>query len=283
MKAQYYRIFIESTKQLSLFSPASTSKKELIYRAFNVRQALHFKSGSQNLAFMTHTEAGPYIIGSLAKVARINIQKSPEENFATESIESWPHVPVIINTDSDPESGQSIIIGFNKSIFKNPLVQLRALAKLLTNLSLEEHGYEIAINNISEKDDFWNHIKEYEGMISSLTFDFEAPNLFNTKDSLNDELREARDEFKMTHAQVKLENSSGELNIPRDSEFVNQGLQYISDGGGGYKIKLKNKRTVSSGDATKTTTIEETEFEIVSRDRSTLEAYCDKLFLWLKR
>lgn len=283
MKVQYYRIFVEKTKQLSFFDEKPSSKKELIYDAFNMRKALHFKAGQQSLAYMTHKEAGPYIIGTLAKVTKVNIQKSPEENFETQSLESWPHVPIIINTDADPESGQSIIIGFKRSIFKNPLFQLRALAKQLTQETIAAKGYELAINNISDKDDFWKHIKEYEGFISSLTFEFAAPNLFNTKDSLNDELREARDEFKITTAQIKLENSSGELSVPKNSEFINQGLQYISDGGGAYRIKLKNKRTVSSGDTTRSNIIEEIGFEIAANDRSTLEEFCDKLFLWLKR
>ena len=134
MKIQYYRIFVVKTKQLSLFDDAqgAVSKADLIYEVFNVRQPFYFTAGSQRLVYVTQKDAGTYILGTLAKAARVNVQKPPEEDFATESIESWPHVPIIINTSADPSTGQSVIVGFNRSIFKNPIYQLRKLTKELS-------------------------------------------------------------------------------------------------------------------------------------------------------
>lgn len=283
MKVQYYRIFVEKTKQLSLFDAPNVKKQDLIYEAFNVRKPLYFTIGGQRLVFLTKMEKGQYILGTLAKAAHISVQKSPEEDFVTESVESWPHVPVIINTGSNPQTGQSIIIGWKKSVFKNPLFQLRALVKELTAASLADKGYEMAINTITDKDDFWRHVKDNKGFISSLRFSFEAPNLFGTKDSLNDELRDAQDAFGITRAQVNLENSAGELDIPKDSQFIDESLKYISDGGGSYTLKLKNKRTISSKEATKTNGVEDVEFELSVSDREAFEKLCDKLFLWLDR
>lgn len=283
MKVQYYRIFVEKTRQLSLFDAHNSKKQDLIYEAFNVRKPLYFKAGKQRLVFLTKVEVGPYILGTLAKAAHVNVQKSPEEGFVTESIESWPHVPVIINTDPNPKTGQSIIIGWNRAVFENPLFQLRILARELTRTSILDKGYEMAINTITDRGDFWRHIKDYRGHINSLTFSFEAPNLFGTKDALNDELRDAQDSFGITRAQVSLENSAGELNVPEDNQFVNESLKYISDGGGSYKIKLKNKRSISSREATKAASLEDIEFEIATNDRKAFEKLCDKLFLWLDR
>lgn len=284
MRIQYYRIFIAKTKQLSLFddAQAEVSKSDLIYEVFNVRQPFYFTAGSQRLAYVTQKDAGTYILGTLAKAAHVNVQKSPEEGFITESIESWPHVPIIINTSSDPSTGQSIVVGFNRSIFKNPLYQLRILTKELSK-GVEARGYELAVNTISDKDDFWKNIKQNQGFIKSLTFSFAAPNLFGTEDSLNDELRDARDSFGMTNTEVKIENSSSELSIPEGNQFVDQSLRYVADGGGSYKIKLKNKRVIQSKELTKSSVIEDIELEIASQDRSTLEQFCDKLFLWLGR
>ena len=89
MKIQYYRIFIAKTKQLSLFNNGEDiSKSDMIYEVFNVRKPFYFTAGSQKLAYITQKDAGTYILGTLAKAAHVNVQKSPEQGFVTESLSS---------------------------------------------------------------------------------------------------------------------------------------------------------------------------------------------------
>ena len=265
---------------MSLLDEKSITKQDLIYEAFNVRQPLYFNFMKQRLAYVAQKEAGPYIIGTLAKASHVNIQKPPEEDFAIESLESWPHVPVIINTSSD-SSGQSILIGYVQSIFPSPISQLRALTEAIVEQKLRSMGYDLAINAISDESDFWKYVKENKGEITSLSFDFAAPNFFNTKDKLNDELREAKKQYDITHAQIKLDNEFGALKIPEKNKFIEEGLKYVAGGGGEYKLVLKTKQTISNKDATKSVTLNEKELEIAFQKRSELEAFCDKLFLWL--
>lgn len=283
MKIQYYRIFIERTKQLSLLDDTTLTKKQLIDEAFNLRTGPHyFNMGSRKYAFVVHKEAGNYIYASLAKYSHVNVEHSPEENFQIEAVESWPNVPIIINTSDDPEIGQSIAIELDKAIFRSPIVQLKKLVEELAHRSIRIKGYEIALHPITEIQDFWDVIKNYKGNIHALTFEFSAPNLFKTNDSLNDELRNAEDTFGMTNASIKLENSEGALNVPEDNKFVEQGLKYITDGGGEYRIQVKNKRTITSSESIRSTVIDETEFEIATKNKDTLIDFCDRLFLWLK-
>lgn len=282
MKFQYYRIFVERVKQQSLLDEPHIEKQDLLYEAFNQRTPLHFRNGGQKLAFVAQKESEPYILGSLAKSTTVSIQHAPEENFETEEMTSWPRVPIVISVSSDEVVGQCIAIGINQQVFEHPLVQLKKLAEELNRLVLKPKGFEMIINAVTYETNFWHTVDEYKGKIKSIKFNYASPNLFNTEDKLNDELRHARDVFGATNSSVELENDEGGLNVPEDDPFMKQSVDYVTKGGGDYKIKLTKRRTVTSEDSVAAKEVDETEIEISAKTKSTLKEMCDKLFLWLK-
>lgn len=284
MKLVYYRIFVAKSSQLSLFDDTAITKPELIEKAFSSNEEpIYFESGERKYAYVIKKIAPPYIYATLAKQSQVKIQHSPEEDFQTESIDTWPNVPIIINFSGDNQSGQSIAVELSRKVFENPHVQIRNLITILNTKVLKNMGYEMALNPITSQSDFWNAVNNNEGEIKSVEFDFAAPNLFGTKDSLNDELRDARDSFQMTSASVKLENSEGELKVPTDNNFINEGIKYIADGGGGYTIKLTHRRKITSDESIESKDIEEVQLEIAAKNEETLKDFCDTLFSWLKR
>lgn len=283
MKLVYYRVFVAKASQLSLLDDNTLSKPELINKAFtSSSEPIYFNSGDRKFAFVVHKVAEPYIFASLAKQSQVKIQHSPEEDFETESIETWPNVPIIINTSPEPDTGQSLAVELNKSVFEFPHVQIRKLVAELNSRILKSLGYEMAIHPITEQDDFWQTVEQHEGNIKAVEFEFSAPNLFGTNDSLNNELREARDSFGMTKTAIKIENSEGELKVPANSAFINEGIGYISEGGGEYKIHLTNRRTVTSEESVRSKVVEETDLKIAASSKETLKDFCDTLFSWLK-
>lgn len=284
MKLVYYRIFVAKTSQLSFFDDVKTTKPELIEKAFSsITEPIHFSFSERKYAYVIQKIAPPYIYATLAKQSDIKIQRSPEEGFETDSVESWPNVPIIINFDGNESTGQSIAVELNKQVFEHPHVQIRSLISVLNSKILKNLGYEMALNPITAQSDFWQAINDNEGDLKSVEFEFAAPNLFGTKDSLNDELRDARDSFHMTKASVKLENSEGELKVPESNNFINEGIKYIADGGGKYTLKLTHRRTITSEESIQSKEIEEVQLEIAAKNEETLKDFCDKLFLWLKR
>jgi hypothetical protein len=282
MRLQYYRVFLERTKQLSLLDDTETTKQDLLYEAFNQRTPVHFTNAKQQLAFVTHTESDTYIYASLAKSTQVSIQHAPEEGFVVEEVTSWPKVPILINTDNDPQTGQTVAIGINQQIFDQPLIQLRKLASELNKRVFKNRGYEMIINPISISNDFWGVVSDYKGKIKALKFSYASPNLFNTNDSLNDELKHARDIFKATNSAVELENGEGGLELPEDDPYIKQSVDYVAQGGGDYRIKLTSRRVITSEDSVATKEVEELELDISTKTKSTFKTMCDTLFLWLK-
>lgn len=282
MKFQYYRIFLDPITQLSLLPfEAKLSKKDILEKVFYRREPLYFNNGGQRLAYKTHLKVGDYIYGSVARHSQLTLNHSPEEDFKKESVDNWPVCRVLINISDDPITGQSIAFESDLAVFRTPLVQLRQLARELRK-PLYSFGYEMNINPITEQQDFWNIIAASQGRIKDITFTFDAPNLFGTGDKLNDELRDARDSFLMTKATIKLENPDAQLQIPKDSEFVKQGVQYVTDGGGEYKIRVRGRKTYSSSDSVRTGSFDDFEIELSTDDEVRLEALCDRVFSWLK-
>lgn len=287
MKLLYYRVFVARTSQLSLplFSEGAPSKSDLIFKAFSSfsqAKPLYFSSGDRQYAYAVHKIAPPYIYANLAKLSQVKVQHSPEEGFKTESMDDWPHIPLIINTSDNPQQGQSIAIELNKAIFQHPQFQIRRLITELNAVVLREYDHEMALHPITEQGDFWAAVKQHEGSIKAIQFEFSAPNLFGTRDKLNDELRDARDDLGMTKTTIKVENSEGDLRVPNTNNFMQQGVKYVADGGGDYKIQLTQRRTLTSGDSVKSKEVEETELTIAASQTDTLKDFCDTLFSWLK-
>lgn len=282
MKFRYYRLFLEPIAQLSLLpQDAQLTKQEMLIRVFNPDKPLRFSSGSRNIVFMPKMMSEGYILGSLARRSSVTVIAPPEEDSKQESVLSWPFVNVIINTSNDPKSGQSVAIEFDQSIFQDTLPALKQLVHE-ANKMLYAYGYEAAINPINKRQDFWDIVSSAKGKIKDLTFTFNAPNLFQTDDKLNDELREATRSFMMTKATIQLENPEGNIVVPESNSFIKQSVQYIADGGGEYKIKAKGRRTYSSTDSVQTREFDEVELEVSIQNEQTFSKFCDKLFLWLK-
>ena len=66
-----------------------------------------------------------------------------------------------------------------------------------------------------------------------------VPNMFGTRNDLDRELRELRDNERVRKAKLALENEDGlNLNTERNRQTVN----YTLEGGGGIKAKAKRKK-----------------------------------------
>jgi len=96
------------------------------------------------------------------------------------------------------------------------------------------------VNPIVDPDTFWEFERENRGEITLIEFDLMVPNMFGTRNDLDRELRELRDNERVRKAKLALENEDGlNLNTERNRQTVN----YTLEGGGGIKAKAKRKKT----------------------------------------
>jgi hypothetical protein len=238
MKLLLYRYFLNPTIQLSLFAEENINKQGLIINL--LEQKHNFDFNGSTLGYVHERTENNIIYAKIGKRTHITRRLSPDENFQEQQEENWPYCRVFINVSTDPSYGQTIAFENISSVFTDPLNQLQSFADKL-NEQLSKKDIVISIHPITTEQNFWAVIEENKDNIEEVTFCFSAPNLFNLQNNLNDDLRQAEEEFAMTDGVISLKNKKGNLIVPPTSPLINQSVEYITRGGGEYKIKAKGR------------------------------------------
>jgi len=242
-KFKLYRYTMTKTKKSPL-PLESKNKFELIKDLFLKKEV--YLSEDQKLVYskVYSSDNEKIIVAKIAKRKIIKIHGSPKNDFREQNQDDWPNSYLIINTDDDSVTGQVIAFEHNPTYFVNPFSILENLRKKF-NESLFASGWMLEIEPISSKISFWNFVEENRGNIQELVFDFNTPNLFNEKSTLQDELKAAKEDINATNMEIKLKNDVGSLDIKQDGllgSFFNQSVDYIQKGGGGWRMKKVGKK-----------------------------------------
>lgn len=238
MRINYYRYFINETKQGKLFKDEKTPD-EILIEILKSDHVKKFEYRKSVLGLRVIRQHEKYVYCKLGKRGKISRHLSPDDNFRKESEENWPYVNVFIDTSRNT-NGQVIAMEDKSSIFRNPLGILRVLSDRINEV-FANNGYLLSVNSISSRNNFWTIVKENEGKIEELKFTYNVPNLFKVKDSLNKDLKEAEKNYNATETSITLKNPVGNLKIDDNDKLINESLDYISNGGGKYRLKIEQK------------------------------------------
>lgn len=275
MKFQYFTYFLNPLEQKPLFT--DSRDKNDILRDLLKKENIGYEVSGAKLAFVPVSNKNNYFVARLGKRTSIKRNSPPDQKFEELYEENWPNCVVIINTNTSNGTGQKIAFELKTSIFPNPYEQLKNFADEL-NTHLFSSGYAIAINPITEEKEFWKIVDDNHNKIEKLTFTFNSPNLFGIENSLNDDLKGLQKEYSSTKVSLALENPDGKLVIPKN-DLTNQGIEYITKGGGQYSITIKGKKIVfRSKDNIKTKTFDDLDIHINGDNQQTLFDVLDTIF-----
>ncbi len=282
MKFQYFTFFLNPVA--NLFSEIGEKRDKMdilveVLKRARTEGTHHFDHRGAKLAYVFKEKNSNYIISRLGRKSVLKIISPPEEKFLTKKEENWPCCDLIFNLSNDPLTGQRIAFEYKKAVFQNPYEQVKALADEI-NKDLIPFGWAIAINPITKEQKFWSIINENQGKIEKLSLTFNAPNLFKLTNALNDELKELQTEFNLNKTTVEFENVDGKLKVPEDDNFIKQGVDYITRGGGEYSVRIKGKgkRCISSKDNIETKSFEFEDLEVSANNPTTLKTTLDTIF-----
>lgn len=239
MKVQYFTFVLNPVDQPNMFAQKE-DKVSLFKRILLQKEPIKFSSYGNELALVNAYERDNYAGFYLGRKETLEISSSPEEEFKPQEIQNWPHSLMFINFDDDPTTGHRIAVQHRVGIFREPHVQLKALADEI-NKTLVLEGYVVEINAVTSERKFWETIEENKNKISKLILSFNAPNFLKLDSVLSDELKTIEAEYGATKTTIVLENPEGKLNVPH-TNLINQGAEYITKGGGSYKLQVKNQR-----------------------------------------
>lgn len=249
MNVLLYRFFLNKTDQLTLLENPDEKEDRVKMVKDVLTKPYHFKHRRSELGYVSERYEDNFIYGKFGKRSKLAKILSPEDGFKKEFEENWPYCDVFIRLDGDTKNGQTIAIERNTGIFSKPISPLQAWANKI-NETLSCEGYLLSIHPVTEEKDFWAVVRENKDEIQQLTFSFSTPNLLNLRSSLNEDLKTLQKEYNATETSIGLSNPAGNLKISPESKLVKEGVEYITKGGGEYKLKIRGN-VRSSRDKTK--------------------------------
>jgi hypothetical protein len=191
------------------------------------------------------------LLGRLGRAVTIEENLPPDEGLVEASHDGWKACVIVVDP-GDHEDGQKASVQVDVKVGK-PVSIFTALIKAI-NEGDPSAPYTIEAEPIFDADTFWEFAAENDGEITSLTFEFVAPNgLWNASSSLKDELRVARETI---GAQKVINTFKSDDGLETNNEQIKEAVNYIGNGSGEIKARARGNKKFSSTDKPKTVSLE---------------------------
>lgn len=193
-----------------------------------------------------------WIIGRIGRRKTARENKPPEDGMKETEREAWHAMRVIIDPAHHTD-GQKVAIERDSSV-AGSFAAFRSLAKQISNRQPPE-PYTIEPEAIYEASSFWDFVDKHP-VITSVTFEFLAPNMFGLDDDYAKDRAELKANENSDRTKVQLNSKDG---LKVHTALVNKAVDSISKGTGKVKARSKYKHTYDSEDQIKSALIPEME------------------------
>lgn len=171
----------------------------------------------------------------LLKFARrkdIVINNATETDIDKINRDDYPFAYIIVDTTK-----QLFLIQKNTEISTNGETIVHSVEKIFSSF-LVDKSISFRLSPITESSSFWETVEKNEGKISSVEFEFLSPNLLGQSYKINELMRELKKETNVDSLKMIMKNEKGNLTILDKYPFFKDALEYISNGGGKWKMRF---------------------------------------------
>ena len=239
-----FRFFILPVEQ-NLFTKDVPDEQKLTWfrDEFLRNRDFRTKEGPEYALRVTE-RSDDFVIGKLSKKRYYALHEKGADDIRDREIEDWPYLDFL----ADFRRGeQLVVIRFNSSVVRD----LTTLGKVLTEMANQvmfNRGYATSFEPLVKPDSFWHEVERAEGVFA-VKFKLKSPNLFGAASEANEALRELRNIFNNTEADITLKNEQGRLTLPHDA--IETYRDYADRGGGSWSLTVRrgnSKRRIKSED-----------------------------------
>lgn len=279
MRYHYLRLFLLETERPPLLEatgslPPATTRHEYLNNVFSRR--IDFEHRNSMLVYVPigqeTLDGGTILLGRIGRAVASIENAPPEAAFEETTHTSWRAANVLVDTRDHPD-GQKIAFQYHANVGK-PFPIAASLTNHINQVN-PDSGWLVEVNLITEKESFWDAVKEHKGAITAAEFTFVTPNILGIRSKLNEDLKNARAQHNATTVSETLENPDGNLNL--SGEDISDSIDYISEGGGRAKLKSGKKVIYNSEQQEKLTEVEADE-PLTKENTSTWKKITDRLF-----
>lgn len=248
---QLFRLSLLPRAQRDAFHKEET-REEFLRRVFGEQHELsHYKAP---LVYEPDAEAGhaAAVFGRLGRRKVVEENLPPSQHLAEVTRETWKACLLVIDPGEHAD-GQKVALQVDREI-GGPTALMNALAKAI-NADNPHAPFFMQATPIFDASSFWDFAEENRGQVTSITFEFVAPNgLWNTRTTIKKELAALRASTKTEQVITTLKSNEG---LDTNSERIKEGVEYAEKGSGRIRAKARGKKTFNSTERPKLTTMEE--------------------------
>lgn len=183
-------------------------------------------------------DLGGAVAGRIGREVTTAENESPAGHLAPKKHRTWKAAAVLIDP-THHEDGQKAAIEHAPTIGK-PVAIFESLA---AQINANPEPFILEANAIVPSETFWNFVKNNEGEITSVEFEFVAPNMFGEADDYDSEMRDMQKHEKVQKAKLRIENKDG-LNL--QTNRVRQAADYANKGAGSTRAVTKKRKKYNS-------------------------------------
>ncbi len=233
--------------QINLHAFLASETKEQIFlnwlNQFEQQPSQSISVHKSNFTFYCKRISKFRFILKFAKKTNKKINEATKDDIYEKLVCDYPYSNIVIDINT-----QIMLIQKNPKVFQNIIYFKDTISKCISYF-IKPKGISIYIELLTQKHDFWTHIKENKGFIQTVELKLISPNFLKTTRTAREFVQSLKEQYNNKAVSIKLENDDGNLNISEDQIFINDAVKYASSGCGNWKIKTKrNTKQLKSED-----------------------------------
>lgn len=249
---ELFRLSLLRRDQIDLFDHLQNySREEWLRKVF--LEAQPFESRGSQFHFQPSQENSDelVIIGRVGRNVLREENKPPKEGFQEYTRDTWRASLIVLDPKSHND-GQKLAVQRVTDVGK-PMSLVTNLIKTI-NSRYSSSPYTIQVAPIVETSTFWDYVEKNHQNVTTISFNFIVPNMFDSSDEIDKELRNWRDSEKADSVEVKLRNQDG---LNPNTEKVREGVLYVEKGGGSIRARARGDSSYNSSESVKVSQLKE--------------------------
>jgi hypothetical protein len=237
---ELFHLSLLEQRQLDLYeTPPALTREGWLRQCLGKRFA--FEHRNSQVHWVPAETDTAFIIGNLVRSHPRRHHAPPEEGAMEVVSDEWQGAMVVIDP-THHEDGQKVSFERDETIGR-PRPVLQSMATHLNALPLAP--YAIEPKPIFSEASFWGWAAAHEFRLHSITFDFVVPNMWGSKNALDEDLKQLGS-VGVSRVKVAMNEGDKKEGIDAQSQQVRDGVDYAAQGGGSLTAKAKNGDTFTS-------------------------------------
>lgn len=189
-------------------------------------------------------ESHPLLMGRIGRAVNVEEHQPPEAGLREMLRDAWRASLVFVDPRHHAD-GQKVAMENDRSV-GTPHAVFQSLVDQINAFS--SGPYDIEVSPITDPGTFWDFVENNKGEVTSVTFEFLAPNMFGIKDDWDKEMKSLKDKENVQKTKLTIENKRG-LNLK--TKRIKTAVNHASRGTGTIKAKTAKGKKFNSNSRVK--------------------------------